>query len=47
MIEEKLQISRYLSWTFCSCIIGMFNGLDSLSLSMRARGCIFVGFGEV
>ncbi|XP_008791732.1 flavin mononucleotide hydrolase 1, chloroplatic isoform X2 [Phoenix dactylifera] len=25
MIEEKLQLSKYLSWTFCSCIIGTKN----------------------
>uniref|UniRef100_A0A2P2KZ14 Uncharacterized protein n=1 Tax=Rhizophora mucronata TaxID=61149 RepID=A0A2P2KZ14_RHIMU len=24
MIEEALNISRYISWTFCSCIMGMF-----------------------
>lgn len=23
MIEDKLKISRYLSWTFCSCKNGM------------------------
>ena len=26
MIEDKLKLSRFLSWTFCSCTIGMFCG---------------------
>ncbi|XP_010930152.1 flavin mononucleotide hydrolase 1, chloroplatic isoform X2 [Elaeis guineensis] len=38
MIEEKLQLSKYLSWTFCSCIIG---GQMWRQLGMRAwLGCI-------
>ncbi|GKV53530.1 hypothetical protein SLEP1_g60050 [Rubroshorea leprosula] len=24
MIEDKLKVSNYLSWTFCSCTYGMF-----------------------
>ena len=34
MIEDKLKISRYLSWTFCSCTSGMFNNQTWLGLSL-------------
>lgn len=40
IIEDKLKISTYLSWTFCSCVIGMFSKQclkvfrPSLSLSL-------------
>ncbi|KAE8009871.1 hypothetical protein FH972_006280 [Carpinus fangiana] len=48
MIEEKLQISRYLSWTFCSCIIGKRKPdpdfyLEVLShLKVDPANCIFI-----
>ncbi|KAL5566709.1 hypothetical protein UlMin_029873, partial [Ulmus minor] len=48
MIEDKLQISRYLSWTFCSCKNGKrkpdpdfyLNALEHLEVD--PANCIFV-----
>ncbi|MBA0677957.1 hypothetical protein Goari_019327 [Gossypium aridum] len=37
IIEDKLNISKYLSWTFCSCMYGMFKDLVSLQLEYFFR----------
>ncbi|XP_042993022.1 flavin mononucleotide hydrolase 1, chloroplatic isoform X3 [Carya illinoinensis] len=48
MIEDKLKVSRYLSWTFCSCINGKRKPdpdfyLDVLSqLEVNSENCIFI-----
>ncbi|XP_048131153.1 flavin mononucleotide hydrolase 1, chloroplatic isoform X2 [Rhodamnia argentea] len=48
MIEEKLTISRYLSWTFCSCINGKRKPnrdfyLDALQhLKVDPPSCVFI-----
>ncbi|ONK77755.1 uncharacterized protein A4U43_C02F10200 [Asparagus officinalis] len=48
MIEEKLKLSNYLSWTFCSCKMGKRKpALDSFmevvhSLEVEPSGCIFI-----
>ncbi|WOL04142.1 hypothetical protein Cni_G12863 [Canna indica] len=48
MIEEKLKLSKYLSWTFCSCKIGKRKpALDSYmevlhQLEVEPASCIFV-----
>ncbi|KAI3439382.1 uncharacterized protein J3R85_004799, partial [Psidium guajava] len=48
MIEEKLKISRYLSWTFCSCINGKRKPdrdfyLDVLQhLKVDPPSCVFI-----
>lgn len=48
MIEDKLKISRYLSWTFCSCISGKRKPdpdfyLEVLShLKVDPANCIFI-----
>lgn len=48
MIEEKLKLSKYLSWTFCSCKIGKRKpALDSFlevahRLDVDPASCIFV-----
>ncbi|KAI6695505.1 hypothetical protein NL676_023215 [Syzygium grande] len=48
MIEEKLKISRYLSWTFCSCINGKRKPdrdfyLDALQhLKVDPPSCVFI-----
>nr|GME19150.1 flavin mononucleotide hydrolase 1, chloroplatic [Ipomoea batatas] len=48
MIEEKLKLSKYLSWTFCSCIMGKRKPeldfyLDVLKhLNVEPASCIFV-----
>ncbi|XP_074582802.1 flavin mononucleotide hydrolase 1, chloroplatic isoform X2 [Curcuma longa] len=48
MIEEKLKLSKYLSWTFCSCKLGKRKpALDSYMevidlLGVEPASCIFV-----
>ncbi|XP_010930151.1 flavin mononucleotide hydrolase 1, chloroplatic isoform X1 [Elaeis guineensis] len=48
MIEEKLQLSKYLSWTFCSCIIGKRKPASEFymevlhHLGVEAASCIFI-----
>ncbi|KAF8015410.1 hypothetical protein BT93_H1035 [Corymbia citriodora subsp. variegata] len=48
MIEEKLKISRYLAWTFCSCITGKRKPdldfyLDALRhLKVDPPSCVFI-----
>ncbi|XP_018717099.2 flavin mononucleotide hydrolase 1, chloroplatic [Eucalyptus grandis] len=48
MIEEKLKISRYLSWTFCSCTTGKRKPdrdfyLDALQhLKVDPPSCVFI-----
>ncbi|CAH9129924.1 unnamed protein product [Cuscuta epithymum] len=48
MIEEKLKLSNYLSWTFCSCVMGKRKPdrdfyLDVLKhLDVEPASCIFV-----
>ncbi|KAL5567023.1 hypothetical protein UlMin_030187, partial [Ulmus minor] len=37
MIEDKLQISRYLSWTFCSCKNGKLNLVRILPRSGKRK----------
>lgn len=38
MIEDKLRISRFLSWTFCSCTLGKFIPY-MLSLTLTHTEC--------
>ncbi|XP_010245950.1 PREDICTED: uncharacterized protein LOC104589354 isoform X2 [Nelumbo nucifera] len=48
IIEDKLKISKYLSWTFCSCIIGKRKpAVDSYlevlrRLKVEPSNCIFI-----
>ncbi|URD77050.1 haloacid dehalogenase-like hydrolase [Musa troglodytarum] len=48
MIEEKLRLSKYLSWTFCSCLIGKRKpAADCYTevlhhLGVEPSSCIFV-----
>ncbi|CAL9081173.1 unnamed protein product [Musa acuminata var. zebrina] len=48
MIEEKLRLSKYLSWTFCSCLIGKRKPASDCytdvlhHLGVEASSCIFV-----
>ncbi|KAJ4848337.1 Flavin mononucleotide hydrolase 1, chloroplatic [Turnera subulata] len=48
LIEEKLSVSRYLSWTFCSCVTGKRKPdpdfyLDALRLlEVDPENCIFI-----
>ncbi|KAL0921268.1 hypothetical protein M5K25_008325 [Dendrobium thyrsiflorum] len=48
MIEEKLELSKYLSWTFCSCLIGKRKPApDSYAvvvhlLNVEPASCIFI-----
>ncbi|KAL5539239.1 hypothetical protein UlMin_044704 [Ulmus minor] len=52
MIEDKLQISRYLSWTFCSCKNGKrkpdpdfyLNALEHLEVD--PANCILISFNN-
>ncbi|CAH9051883.1 unnamed protein product [Cuscuta europaea] len=48
MIEEKLKLSNYLSWTFCSCVMGKrkpdcdFYSDVLIHLDIEPASCIFV-----
>lgn len=48
MIEEKLKLSNYLSWTFCSCVIGKrkpeadFYSEVEKRLGVDPANCVFV-----
>ncbi|KAG9134929.1 hypothetical protein Leryth_001184 [Lithospermum erythrorhizon] len=48
MIEEKLKLSKYLSWTFCSCVIGKrkpeadFYSEVEKRLGVEPANCIFI-----
>ncbi|GAA0169432.1 phosphatase [Lithospermum erythrorhizon] len=48
MIEEKLKLSNYLSWTFCSCVIGKRKPEAEFYLEVQKRlgvepaNCVFI-----
>ncbi|XP_057539824.1 flavin mononucleotide hydrolase 1, chloroplatic-like isoform X2 [Amaranthus tricolor] len=50
MIEDKLNLSNYLSWTFCSCkenksltLLSMMKSSDTLRWSLEAASSLMIG----